>query len=587
MRENTRKRICYKLDLFLLNVRKIWERANAFRLILFRVRQHSFSFIPNKTIFMKTRLPLSLLALVLSAGFFSVAATALPLPGDNGSTVTFRTTTVYQLTEDFSYTKNISFVENSNVIGNKELKFAGDGGGLHSLSFSVPLASGGGNSGAYIKGSDMTLTFDTGLSDVLFSHGRGFKDAGGQAVGGAVFLEMHSRFSFSNQGNVNFYNNSAVSSNNSVYGGAIYLGPFANGVSSFTNTGDVNFVGNAAMGTYSTGSSSGGGSLGGIFAAGGAITVQGGAGAGVGDLIFEGTGAVRFLDNKSSLTSVSDDISGYATVYAGAIHVYSDSSVIFRNTGQVQFVNNSTSLNVFSAKGASARGGAVEMAFSPELLIDNAKGAVFVANSSSSENGMGESTVAGGGALHLTQTDMTFRNMPGEKVVFLKNEVSAKGRSGSTVADGGAIVAIASHVMFARVGDIHFENNSAAALTIGEGSADSNDSTALGGALYLENAYLTFQDTGDIYFMNNSATSGSDMGESTAQGGALYVKESTLFFDAGKGNIVFRGNTVSSDDGRTTTANAIHFDETSTGVNVLIINTAVGKNVQFYDPITS
>ncbi|WP_404838671.1 autotransporter outer membrane beta-barrel domain-containing protein [Akkermansia sp. BCRC 18949] len=327
-------------------------------------------------------------------------------------------------------------------------------------------------------------------------------------------------------GEVQFLNNHVDNSNNSAYGGAIYMeGDHA----TLTLGNNATFSRNYAFSSsnYSSSSSSGGAiAMSGDYTT---VTLEDNA-------TFSGN--YTFSDSTSHLSNYP------STSFGGAIYMEGDHATLTLGSNAT-FSGNYTfskSGTYSTATTSTSSGGAIYMRGDHAMLTlgDNATFSGNYAYSDSSSNYSSNYSNSSGGAIHMEGDHATLTL--GNNVTFSGNYASSDSSSIST-SSGGAI----------------YMQGVNSFLTIRNGAIFTNNySSTYGGAIYLQgittdnsSRFLAF--THDVLFSGNMT-------------GGTFTQHNDGSFSVVNG-----------------VANAIHVD----GTNHLQLAAAQGKEVRFNDPITS
>ena len=345
--------------------------------------------------------------------------------------------------------------------------------------------------GAIYGGSSSTITLiDNG--SVVFE-GNTASSSDDDAYGGAINGDD---VTLSNNGSVTFSGNTASGSD--AYGGAIYGDDVT-----LSNNGSVSFSQNALPFYDSYGSSH--------YACGGAIYVPH-----YGNIMLSNNGSVSFSQNA---VSTSD----YA--YGGAI--YNGNNFMLSNNGSVSF-----SQNAVSSSSSYARGGAI---YGGMTMADNEE-VSFSGNMASSPKS------AYGGAIYgwVTMEDNGDVGFSGNTVSSTFNEVY-----------GGAIY-----------GDVTMEDNGD--VTFSGNTASSTYNEAYGGAICGD---VTMEDNGDVTFSENSSSYGGAIyGDVRLEGNGdvIFSENSSSYGGAIDGDVRLEGNgDVIFSENSSSYGGAIHGDSSS------------------------
>ena len=334
--------------------------------------------------------------------------------------------------------------------------------------------------------------------------------------GGAIYTVASSPILLFSNDSVTFSGNTASSSSDDAYGGAIYGSTIR-----LSGNDSVTFIGNTASSSeYSCGGAIYGDTI--ELSENGSVEFSGnmsryGGGAIYGDTIeLSENGSVEFSGNMSRY--------GGGAIYGGTIALSENGSVTF--SGNSAF-----------GSGGAIYGGTIELSGNGSVTFSgNTRGAIDGSTIELSGNGSVTFSENTGGAIDGSTVELSsnesveFSGNTGGAIYGGTIELSGNGSvtfSGNTASSGGAIYG----------GTIELSGNES--VTFSENTASNR-----GGAIYGDsNSTITLSDNDSVEFSGNTASSSSTSRSVYAYGGAIYGGTITL---SGNGSVTFIGNTASA-----------------------------------------
>ena len=358
--------------------------------------------------------------------------------------------------------------------------------------------------------------------------------------GGAIYTVASSPILLFSNDSVTFSGNTASSSSDDAYGGAIYGSTIR-----LSGNDSVTFIGNTASSSeYSCGGAIYGDTI--ELSENGSVEFSGnmsryGGGAIYGDTIeLSENGSVEFSGNMSRY--------GGGAIYGGTIALSENGSVTF--SGNSAF-----------GSGGAIYGGTIELSGNGSVTFSgNTRGAIDGSTIELSGNGSVTFSENTGGAIDGSTVELSsnesveFSGNTGGAIYGGTIELSGNGSvtfSGNTASSGGAIYG----------GTIELSGNES--VTFSENTASNR-----GGAIYGDsNSTITLSDNDSVAFIGNTASASSSNDDAYAYGGAIYGDSNSTITLSGNGSVTFIGNTASassSSDDAYAYGGAIYGDDGST-----------------------
>ena len=337
--------------------------------------------------------------------------------------------------------------------------------------------------------------------------------------GGAIYTVASSPILLFSNDSVTFSGNTASSSSDDAYGGAIYGSTIR-----LSGNDSVTFIGNTASSSeYSCGGAIYGDTI--ELSENGSVEFSGnmsryGGGAIYGDTIeLSENGSVEFSGNMSRY--------GGGAIYGGTIALSENGSVTF--SGNSAF-----------GSGGAIYGGTIELSGNGSVTFSgNTRGAIDGSTIELSGNGSVTFSENTGGAIDGSTVELSsnesveFSGNTGGAIYGGTIELSGNGSvtfSGNTASSGGAIYG----------GTIELSGNES--VTFSENTASNR-----GGAIYGDsNSTITLSDNDSVAFIGNTASASSSNDDAYAYGGAIYGDSNSTITLSGNGSVTFIGNTASA-----------------------------------------